>query len=204
MHDTRAKSFINRMGYGGRMMAAGQSLIEQFGTYSEPMLHSPGDCKFHIENGVWIGTCQHYTKHKNPPKEPCRHVQAHLLHELRQTQKWLDFKSQWKSKAEFETFSQAIECLTIYKSEEMNWLSRIVLSIAYSRGSANGDDLFEINNGPASKPQVMSAVWSSLITKGLIKCVGRRQSERSVNRGDQGIYILTEEGMELMQNLRKN
>ena len=182
------------------MMA--QQQIEKYGTFTEPLLHSEGECKFHIENGLWIGTCQHYTRHKTIPKQPCRHVQAHLLHELRQTQKWLDFKSQWKSKAEFECFEDAMEALTIYKAEELSFISRLILTIAYARGSVNGDDVYNVWESGPSKPQVMSAAWSGLIKKDLIVRVGTHQSERSVNRSEHGVYRLTEASEEMMLNIR--
>ncbi len=179
-----------------------QPTLDQYGSYSEPLLHSPGTCDFHVENGVWVGTCQHYKKHKTTPKEPCRHVQAHLLHELRQTQKWLDFKNQWKSKAEFECFEDAMEAITIYKAEELSFISRLILTIAYARGSVNGDDVYNVWESGPSKPQVMSATWAGLISKGLIVRVGTRQSERSVNRSEHGVYRLSEAGEYMMLNMR--
>lgn len=178
-----------------------QATIEKYGTFSEPLLHSPGVCEFHMENGIWIGTCQHYTKHKNPPREPCRHVQAHLLHELRQTQRWLDFKSQWKSKSEFDCFEAAIEAITMYKGDELNFISRIILTIAYSRGSVHGDDIYNLWGEP-SKPQVMSAAWSGLIKKGLIVRIGTHQSDRDRNRSEHGVYRLSEAGEFLLLNAR--
>ena len=160
-----------------------------------------------FKNGNWIcidqdgKKCKHMIYNFTKKQKYCRHIQEAIIEKQQVEISLLSKIEKHVSRAAFTTFRQAQERMIIHKQPELSYLGNLWLSIGYTEGQVQSDDVYEAVEGKCSHPNIFGCITNFLRGRGLIKRIMYIPSRIPTNHGAiQGVYILTDEGKQLVKN----
>ena len=180
-----------------------QKNIEEFGGIKGIKSATSDKLFYPMFNGKeWICQCEHYRIHHTA----CRHILekkylniekllTQMINNVKDARELRDFECQ--------DFDEVVSLFELFRGDEMNKLTTIMLNVAIYRGQVCTDDLHAITHENYADNRIVGAVCGTLLKTKLLKIIGRKPTERRCAHGRSiNIYAVTEEGFRVFEKLQ--